>query len=498
MNTASSSLLSSLITTKLIKHTTLFGDNDFPLIASLISSSLMIFNYELVISILSTLNQMGWYTSVLVCGAYYVYTYLLPRYAYYEIGSAIGFLYVMKWLKLNVEYTKGAYDTFTHKIWFTEFHGTYYTNVNLLGPASHVAFSLPGGEKGFIKTVVTEIERKGAYETVKEKIYTLRIYLRNTSPEDFYANSIVKCVDEDYSKNKSLCVYALKSFYDKKEKSVTYSNDPIYNGRADNRDELYRKYIKSYFSDKTEYVWNYVKQVHDHPEEFAKLGQSPRLNMIFYGPPGTGKSSLAYRLAMATNRNIVVIDICNFIHKKQELFDVFHKPMGKKPSESIILLEEFDIAVTFLQKEEEENKCNGFFSVAKDKDGKEDKGDLSLDVADKKLQINDLLELLQGPVPIDGSIVLATTNKLTEMKAICPALFRAGRLTPIEIGNISWKYLQELSTYYFGNELNLRPVNITIPTSEIIELANACKLFESGGFATFTNRLCELLHTEPQ
>ncbi len=114
---------------------------------------------------------------------------------------------------------------------------------------------------------------------------------------------------------------------------------------------------------------------------------------------------------------------------------------------------------------------------------------------EKQLEVADLLELLQGPCPIDGSIIIATTNKLDEMKVICPALFRPGRLTPIEIGHISWKYLQELSVYYFGQELSFTPCNITISTSEIIELANACKLFGLGDkFELFQNKLRELLH----
>jgi hypothetical protein len=492
MNTATSSLLSNLITNKLIAYGKLVNPNDFAIVSSLISSFLVMFNYELLITGLQYLSTMSsWYTCAIVCGAYYAYS-VYSRYSYYQIESGIGFLYVMKWLKINEEHTNGTYNTFSYYIGLWEFYGNYHYRVNLLGPESSVYFTLPDGTKGYIKTIVTVIEKKLTYETVKETVYHLRIYMKNISPEDFYTLRLVKSVDEDYEQNKNLSLYSLKSFYRREDKSVTFSNDPIYQGGAHNREDLYVKYIKSYFSDKTEYVWNYVKQVHDHPEEFTKLGQSPRVNMIFYGPPGTGKSSLAYRLAMATNRNIVLIDICNFINKKQELFDTFHKPMGKKPCESIILLEEFDIAVSFLLQKEGEKSVP---YVCKD-EKEETKKDFTLDVADKKLQIADLLELLQGPVPIDGSIVLATTNKLAEMKAICPALFRAGRLTPIEIGNISWFHLQEMTQYYFGKSLQLEPVNISIPTSEIIELANACKLFEEGGFDTFSVKLAELLHTK--
>ena len=72
---------------------------------------------------------------------------------------------------------------------------------------------------------------------------------------------------------------------------------------------------------------------------------------------------------------------------------------------------------------------------------KDTKLDVSSDITDctiqdeGEFQLEDLLEILQGPVPREGQIIIATTNKFDEIKNECPALFRPGRLTPIEFGS---------------------------------------------------------------
>jgi hypothetical protein len=87
------------------------------------------------------------------------------------------------------------------------------------------------------------------------------------------------------------------------------------------------------------------------------------------------------------------------------------------------------------------------------------------------LRLRDLLELFQGPVPVRDRIIVATTNNFEQIKSIIPPLFRPGRLTPIKFTYLDWDSLQELCQYYFNNQLNMAPFSITIPTSQITELA---------------------------
>jgi hypothetical protein len=83
-----------------------------------------------------------------------------------------------------------------------------------------------------------------------------------------------------------------------------------------------------------------------------------------------------------------------------------------------------------------------------------------------------LLEIFQGAVPSDGSIIIANTNDYDGIRELCPALFRPGRLTPVYFGYLDKPTIQQLSEYYFKKSLDIViPQEIKVPTSQIIELA---------------------------
>lgn len=89
-----------------------------------------------------------------------------------------------------------------------------------------------------------------------------------------------------------------------------------------------------------------------------------------------------------------------------------------------------------------------------------------------ELTIEDIQEILQGPIPLEGAIIIATTNKYNEMREKCPALFRAGRLTPIEFGNADMWFINEVSKFYFKKDVDIvLPPKIKLQPSEIIETA---------------------------
>jgi ATP-dependent 26S proteasome regulatory subunit len=195
--------------------------------------------------------------------------------------------------------------------------------------------------------------------------------------------------------------------------------------------------------------------------------------MLLYGPPGTGKSTFVYRLAMSTNRHIISIDLNNVTHKRNA-YQIIQNPYSEdmKPSEYIILLEEFDNVVLNLKaKETIKHKTN--INSKKDNDKNDDKQ--VIEVCTDDFELNDLLEIFQGPVPREGQIIIATTNKYDEIKEVCPALFRPGRLTPVEFGYMTSKEVNELANVYFGHEVDIK-FNPQIPTSKIIEIALYAKL----------------------
>lgn len=87
------------------------------------------------------------------------------------------------------------------------------------------------------------------------------------------------------------------------------------------------------------------------------------------------------------------------------------------------------------------------------------------------LRMNDLLELFSPAIPVQGRIIIGTTNHLEKMREKFPALFRAGRMTNVEFSYLDWPSANQLSKYYFDAPFTLDPFEITIPTSQIVELA---------------------------
>lgn len=107
------------------------------------------------------------------------------------------------------------------------------------------------------------------------------------------------------------------------------------------------------------------------------------------------------------------------------------------------------------------------------------------------LRLSDLLELFQGPIPIKDRIIIATTNHFEKIRQSLPALFRPGRLTPLEFSYLDWTSLNELTKYYFNTNMKCDSFEVIIPTSQIIEMA--IKHTTTGNnFVQFQDELIEL------
>ena len=98
-------------------------------------------------------------------------------------------------------------------------------------------------------------------------------------------------------------------------------------------------------------------------------------------------------------------------------------------------------------------------------------------------QLEDLLEILQGPVPQEGQIIIATTNKFDEIYKECPALFRPGRLTPIEFGYLGSKEINKLASRYLGVNINI-DFEPKMATSKIIEIITYAKIKNDPNYFT--------------
>lgn len=313
-------------------------------------------------------------------------------------------------------------------------------------------------------------------------------------------------VDKTYEKD------VVKVMYDKDSKPLEY---------------LEKTYIDTFFHKDRDMLWKLIKFINYDPERIISLGQSPRGNFMLYGPPGTGKSNFAYRVAMATKRHLLNVKISKYT--KAELFDMFTRPKIKtvvyQPREVVFVLDEFDIDMEkilsrqagqeeqldvskeFMKKifDNDASKKDVCFVPAmqtaqpvahapkptledaiKEADGKITKVEEMMKgiakiydtlnkVENSIVTYGDLLTLFQGAVPIDGCIIFAMTNKFEELQERYPALFRDGRMTPINFGNFDLDMVNRISKYYFNRPTTLK-VNKEYQPSTVTKILTTAML----------------------
>ena len=260
-------------------------------------------------------------------------------------------------------------------------------------------------------------------------------------------------------------------------------------------------YIDSFYHTKKNELWNMIKKIHFEPDIYKTIGQIPRTGLLLYGPPGTGKSSFGYRIATALGRHIISLDLIS-LNNKNSIFEIMRCPELEvdvfEPKDVVFIFDEFDRTIfTLAEREEKRKKINASFNsfdsvdiITKKHKKNKSKNNINLE---ENLTVDDLLELLQGAVPLDGAIIIATTNKYEEIKKICPALFRPGRLTPIHFGYIDNAFIEQMTLHVFKQPLyiNIKP-NTIIPVI-IIEMATSLVDFNdlNGSFEKFKNKLIE-------
>lgn len=224
-------------------------------------------------------------------------------------------------------------------------------------------------------------------------------------------------------------------------------------GKKETDENLKKRYFDSFFHKDKEYYYNHFMKMKNNPEFFEQFGQQSRSNMILYGPPGSGKSSFINRVAKIMNRHIISIDLSN-IQDKNRIYQIIQRPhideFPHNPEDVIIVLEEFDIVVKQLMERE-----NIIRSLNERINNTEESKELTaiileLERIKKKILLRDLLDIFQGTVTINGTIIFATTNKLDEIKDVCPELFREGRLTPVYFGYFDRSLFDKFTKYYFN------------------------------------------------
>jgi hypothetical protein len=380
------------------------------------------------------------------------------------------------------------------------------------------------GISGVLTTTEQTVER--VHDDKKSVVQVFRINLSIVPSEKYkdaraYFNYIENLITSARNQSPNITLR-----YAKQLDSKSWFSQNYHVGKKTDQATRRTQFMDSFFHQEKEWLWRYCLSVQDTPQVFYDAGQAPYGNFLLYGPPGTGKSTLVYRLGMALGRHIVSVDLSSM--SKHDAYWAIRQPsidgVNYEPNQCIILLEEFDIAIDKLSaKSQEVTQEMGLFSwlakpqKVKTPPVKVEKKELkpcTCDTSDgdlcdgcvhndeiveeeqkqeeeqkksasesltawsnikKEFTVEDLLELLQGPVPSDQALIFATTNKYQEIKKKCPALFRPGRLTPVHFDHLTVKCFQELCQYHFKQEMKECPEKIVPSTAAIISMVMKAK-----------------------
>lgn len=359
--------------------------------------------------------------------------------------------------------------------------------------------------EGFIMTEFTK-----TIKNEKENTYTynnqMYLYIKKNKPNDHcYMNQLEQYVNQETRFGSVVNLY----YYKILPRNLVTSN--FYHEPLDKWKDDCQYMEDTFFSEYKKFMFGIMKEKINY-DISASGGWN---NLILHGPPGVDKSSFIYRIATIMKKSIISVDLSLYLDKKKDLYALFHGQEFKLPegndnyniaNNTIIILEEFDntirklvdleqiyklkqdlIELDFSKKKQSLINDDGETDIILSDEPRPKKEKLSIakvtheidqilhtnniNTKSDILRISDLLELFQGPVPVKDRLIIATTNYYDDIKNTLPALFRPGRLSPLAFKYLTWDLLNELTQYYFDTAMTVDQFKITIPTSQIIELA---------------------------
>lgn len=177
--------------------------------------------------------------------------------------------------------------------------------------------------------------------------------------------------------------------------------------------EDYRKLSALYLRKDEKYFLNCaLEQFKENKELMKELGFDNKLNILLYGEPGTGKTTTIMAIASYLQKDIYYVNLKE-VKTNKDIHMVFEHVNKNVTSGGIIVLEDIDCMSDVVLKrnfdeEEKELSVNDIF-----------------DKEDDEFNLSYLLNLLQGCMTMDDSVVILTTNHKEKLD---PAVIRDGRM----------------------------------------------------------------------
>lgn len=160
-----------------------------------------------------------------------------------------------------------------------------------------------------------------------------------------------------------------------------------------------------------------IKRFKQNEQWYLDRGIPYKLVILLYGPPGTGKTSLVRSLATETQSDI-------FRTSMSQLHDGnINLAMSKVTKNSFLLIEDFDSSSAL-------KKRKNIMTSEKPTLAKveaDEKPSMSDEIASafERLTLSGFLNAIDGIAPLDNTIVIFTTNDISN---IDPAVLRSGRI----------------------------------------------------------------------
>jgi chaperone BCS1 len=189
---------------------------------------------------------------------------------------------------------------------------------------------------------------------------------------------------------------------------------------------------------------------------YYEKGLTYKTGILLHGVPGSGKTSLIRALASKYDFDLYLIKSLKDLEKVMR--SVIHYYTEDSEKIKMIVIEEID---NYALKRDDNEEVEGQANEVKIKS---DVGELL-----SGLNLNDLLQNLDGIIQVDNVIIAATTNHIEKIDS---ALLRPGRFDHIiEFGYIDVDEFNDFLDFYYGK--NLRNFDIEIKQTTPAELQRA-------------------------
>jgi hypothetical protein len=215
----------------------------------------------------------------------------------------------------------------------------------------------------------------------------------------------------------------------------------IYEGDAISIEQTMEMYLGNYVHQRSSELMKMVKIFREDCKKttvdcFTNI--IPHLSLLVHGPPGSGKSTLADKMAMALQRNIIILNMKDYF----EFSDLVQFMKAYRSEKYIVLIDEIDKFIITLLKDMEKD------TEIVDDENKRRSRVYSYDV-------DDLLPLFDDSYMAAGAITIATTNNPHVINNIGKggtrgAMVRAGRLKSFKMDYFTREIVESLLIRKYG------------------------------------------------